>query len=58
MEFIFAYDVKLNRDQNNGILKIFIIYLFGYTGSLLQHVGSSSLNGDRTWVPCIGSVES
>ena len=24
----------------------------------LRHVGSSSLTGDQTWGPCVGSVES
>ena len=28
------------------------------TGSQLQHMGSSSLTGDRTWAPCTGSSES
>ena len=34
------------------------IYLFGCSGSQLQHVGSSSLTRDRTWAPCTGSSES
>ena len=33
-------------------------YLFGCTGSWLNHVGSSSLTRDQTWGPCIGSAES
>ena len=37
--------------------KIFI-YLLGYTGSKLWHVGSSSLTKDGTWTPCIGNLES
>ena len=35
--------------------KIFIYYLFGYTGSKLWHVGSSSLTKDRTWTPALGA---
>ena len=34
------------------------IYLFGCSGSQLQHVGSSSLTRDQTWAPCAGSSES
>ena len=40
-----------------SIFKIFI-YLFDCAGSSLQHVGSSSLTGDRTQAPCIGSADS
>ena len=34
------------------------IYVFSYISSQLQHVDSSPLSGDLTWVPCIGSSES
>ena len=42
-----------------GLVKIInIIYLSGCTGSLLWHVGSSSLTKDRTRAPCTGNVKS
>ena len=31
------------------------IYLFGFTGSSLRHVGSSSLTGDQSQASCSGS---
>ena len=36
-------------------LKYLFIYLFGYTGSKLWHVGSSCLTKDRTWTPALGA---
>ena len=34
------------------------LYVLGCAGSLLRHVGSSSLPKDRTQVPCFGSKKS
>ena len=34
------------------------IYLFGFTGSSLRHVGSSFLTRDETQASCSGSMES
>ena len=42
---------------NTVMLIIFLTYLFGCAMSYLQHVESNPLTGDKTWAPCIGSVE-
>ena len=34
----------------------YVVYLFGCSGSQLQHVGSSSLTRDQTWAPCTQSL--
>ena len=44
--------------KRNCLFFLIFIYLFGCSGSQLQHVGSSSLTRDRTWAPCTGSSES
>ena len=40
------------------LLLLIFMYLFGCTGSQLQHAGSSSVTRDQTWEPCIESMES
>ena len=47
-----------SRKDLGGLISFFKTYLFGCSGSQLQHVGSSSLSGDRTWSPCVGNAKS
>ena len=59
---------SLPLDHHGGLRGLFVcfyVYLSGCTrsqfrhaNSWLQHVGSSSLTRDGTWVPCIVSLES
>ena len=55
---------QLGSFNLDSLLRVFYsfflkkIYLFGCTGSYLQHVGSSSLTRVRTLAACIGSSES
>ena len=60
-----------SRKDLGGLISFFKTYLFGCSGSQLQHagfliaadtqlqhMGSRSLSGDRTWSPCVGNAKS
>ena len=44
-------EVELSASLLVLLLLLLFMYLFGHTGSQLQHAGSSAMTRDRTWKP-------